>query len=102
MPPMMRLLCTAALLLAAPLLLGCPAGESARCRELCQQVVTCVEWSGNNDLVIDETECTTTCTALERDPQGRKKIDDYADCVNRAGDCDDQLKCNGPAASNQP
>ena len=82
-------------------LAACPAGQSTRCRDLCQTVVACVESLDKNDVVIDETECTITCTALERDIEGRKKVDDYATCVREAPNCEAKLDCQA-AAPNPP
>ena len=79
-------------------LAGCPAGESARCRELCQRVVACVESQEKSEFVIDETECTITCTSLERDPEGRRRVDQYATCVREADGCAARLQCNEAAA----
>ena len=78
---------------------GCPAGESARCRDLCKSVVACVEALNQDKVVIDETECTITCTSLERDPEGKQRVDEYAACVRNA-DCTKRLSCNeAPGAS---
>lgn len=76
-------------------LTACPAGQSSRCRDLCQTVVACVESLDKSDVVIDETECTITCTSLERDPQGKNKVDEYALCLQNAKDCEARLSCNG-------
>lgn len=48
-----------------------------------------------SDLVIDETECTITCTALERDPEGMRKVDEYESCLRDAPDCAGRLECSG-------
>lgn len=82
---------------------GCPAGESARCRDLCQTVVACVESLNQDDVVIDETECTITCTSLERDPEGKATVDAYAACVTQANDCPARLACkSAPPAPAKP
>lgn len=78
---------------------GCPAGESARCRDLCQHVVACVESLNQDDVVIDEAECTTTCTSLDRDPEGKATVDAYAACLRQASDCAAKLACKSAAAT---
>ena len=97
---MARALVSAALLSLPLVFAGCPAGESARCRDLCQTVVTCIESLNQDEVVIDETECTITCTSLERDPEGKAKVDDYAACIRAATDCSAQLACTSPPAAN--
>lgn len=74
-------------------LAGCPAEQSERCRQLCKDLVSCVEES-NTRLVIDGNECTTTCTSLERDPEGKALVDQYAACVRSRQGCEEQLTCN--------
>lgn len=82
------------LLLACTSWLGCPAEQSERCRELCQDLATCVDSQGTTDLVIDEHECTSTCTALERDPEGKKQVDEYAQCMAKADGCSERIACD--------
>jgi hypothetical protein len=80
-----------AMLLAA--LSACPASQSSRCKEVCQQQVQCIEDLGRTDIRIDQNECTSTCTALERDAEGKKRVDAHAACVTKASNCEDKLAC---------
>jgi hypothetical protein len=84
------------LLLAGASWLGCPAQQSERCRELCRDLTACVENQGTTELVIDEHECTSTCTALERDPEGKKRVGQYAECVAKSDDdeCTARIACD--------
>jgi hypothetical protein len=86
------------LLLGGTLLCACPAEQSSRCRELCQSLVKCADDQEHVIMVIDENECTTTCTALERDPEGKKRVDQYALCADKATDCAARLQCRQASA----
>lgn len=93
-----RFLAGALLAVSLVWLAGCPAEQSERCRTLCKELVTCVE-AVETKLVIDENECTTTCTSLERDPEGKALVDEYAACVRSRSTCEEQLTCNQLAVS---
>jgi hypothetical protein len=88
---MMRPALASAMLLAA--LSACPASQSSRCMKICQEQVECIEKLGRTDIRIDQNECTSTCTALERDTEGKKRVDAHAACVDKASDCDAKLAC---------
>lgn len=81
-------------IMAVAWLAACPASQSSRCKELCHSMVKCIETLEATDVDIDETECTATCTALERDTEGKKLVDEHARCVASAGDdCEALLAC---------
>jgi hypothetical protein len=88
---MIRTALASALLVAA--LAACPAPQSSRCKEICQEQARCIEELGRTDIRIDQNECTSTCTALERDVEGKKRVDAHAACVEKASDCDAKLAC---------
>ena len=81
---------------------GCPAGESERCRTLCKTVVACVDKLNEDSAVIDENECTVTCTSLDRDPEGKTQVDAYAECMSYAADCQAKLACKSAPAPIAP
>lgn len=74
-------------------LAGCPASQSERCKQICKELAVCVETLERTDLAIDENECTSTCTALERDSQGKKRVDEQVACVHSAASCEAKLAC---------
>ena len=88
---MIRTALASAVLLA--ILSACPASQSSRCKDICTELVTCIETRGRTDVAIDENECTSTCTALERDSEGKKRVDAHAECVRKASTCEAKLAC---------
>lgn len=79
----------------AVVLSACPASQSQRCRDVCRRMVKCIETLDRKDIAMDENECTTTCTALERDSdEGKKRVDEHVQCVSAAdGKCEAILAC---------
>jgi hypothetical protein len=80
-----------ALLAAIALLaVGCSQPRSQRCRDLCALEARCAEEQDENakGQTFDEGECVAACTALERDNEGRARVDEHAACLTAAGtDC---------------
>lgn len=78
----------------AALVIGCPAPQSSRCKDVCRRMVMCIEALDRQDIAIDENECTATCTTLERDVEGKKRVEEHAQCVDKAdNDCEALLAC---------
>jgi len=78
---------------------GCTNSPNSRCKQLCQRQIECIE---QQDLkrqaierpFIDEHECTSACTALDNDSEGKKLVDAHGSCVELAGeDCSAVLAC---------
>lgn len=82
-----------AALVAAAFLTACPSSQSSRCKKLCQKQIDCIEQTANTEIRIDENECTSACGVLERASDGKKRVDEFAKCVDAAGTCEALLKC---------
>jgi hypothetical protein len=86
----------AAALAAAGALAACSAPRSQRCRDICTREARCAEEQdeGAKGQTFDEGECVAACTALERDTEGRARVDEHDTCVKKAGlDCPALLNC---------
>ncbi len=81
------------LLLALAVLAGCAAPRSQRCREMCRREARCVDTSEETELTFDADECEAACTALERDAEGKRLVDDHATCLGQAESCEQVLAC---------
>lgn len=83
----------AVVIIAALLLAACPASQSQRCKQLCQQQIACIESLDKSDILIDENECTSACSALERDSEGLERVNQHESCINEAKSCEERLAC---------
>lgn len=73
---------------------ACTTPQNSRCKELCQRQIECTELEEQKKALIDEHECTSACSALDRDSEGKKLVDSYAACIEAAGkDCRAVLAC---------
>ncbi len=72
---------------------ACSSSQSPRCQELCQQEARCVRELRPVEFPFDEAECIAACTVLDRDPQGRRIVDEHTTCVNAASSCEGILQC---------
>ena len=73
---------------------ACPASQSSRCKKLCQRQIECIESLARDYVRIDKHECTSACTVLERDSEGKKRVDEFAACVDNAANCEALLNCH--------
>lgn len=80
-----------AVLLAA--LAACSSTRSPRCKEICQREARCIRELRSTDIPLDEAECISACTVLDRDSEGRRIVDEHAQCIQRAGTCEAMLAC---------
>jgi hypothetical protein len=72
--------------------LACSAPRSERCRDICDKEAMCAETLDRADFKFDKRECTEACTALERDDEGRVRVERHAKCVRNA-DCSQVYAC---------
>jgi len=82
-----------ALLTIAATLAACSSSPSKRCQDVCQREAYCTEELRDPNLKIDADECTSVCTALERDNEGKKIVDQHIECAKAASDCRSLLAC---------
>ena len=82
-----------AVIVAVLLCAACPASQSQRCKKLCQQQIACIESLDKSDIRIDENECTSACSALERDSEGLERVNQHERCINQATSCEQRLVC---------
>lgn len=82
-----------ALVAAAVLLGACPSSQSSRCKQLCQRQIECIDQTATTDIRIDENECRNACGVLERASDGKKRVDEFAECVANAETCEAILSC---------
>lgn len=73
---------------------GCSSSPSEECKQVCRREAECADEMNDPNLKIDQDECTTVCTALQRDPEGRQIVDEHVACVAAAGSCEDVLACS--------
>ena len=85
----MRFAFIGALLFAAAMT-GCTEPRNEACRKICEQEASCYDSVDNYRF--DQDECTTACSALMRDNQGKQYVQRHIDCVNDNSSCDDILK----------
>lgn len=94
------------ILVASLLAIGCASERaSPECKEVCRKQARCVEQKGeaaaNGALPgaveqnkFDQSECIAVCTALRRDAEGEKLVEQHVACVTRAKeDCAALLAC---------
>lgn len=81
-------------LLAVVVMLGCSSSPSEECKQVCRREAECADEINDPNLKIDQDECTTVCTALQRDPEGRELVDRHVECVGAAGSCEAVLACS--------
>ncbi|ACY12689.1 hypothetical protein [Haliangium ochraceum] len=75
-------------------LVACSSSRSPRCKQICQQESKCIRELGRVDMHFDEAECIAACTVLDRDGEGRRIVDEHAQCVSSAaGECSTLLRC---------
>ena len=89
----MRPLFFASLALAIALLAACSSSRSPRCKEICQRESQCIREIRRLDIQLDEAECISACTVLDRDSEGQRIVDEHAQCIGAAGDCEAVLRC---------
>ena len=82
-----------ALVAAAAFLGACPSSQSSRCKQLCQRQIECIDQTATTDIRIDENECKSACGVLERANDGKKRVDEFAKCVESAETCEAVLSC---------
>lgn len=86
------------------LLVGCASERaSTECKEVCRKQAQCVDQkreaasdgeAGSDQNKFDQSECIAACTALLRDEQGKKLVEQHVGCVDRAAnDCAALLAC---------
>jgi hypothetical protein len=89
----MRPVFFASFALAIAILAACSSSRSPRCKEICQRESQCIREIRRLDIHFDEAECMSACTVLDRDSEGQRIVDEHAQCIGRAGDCDAVLLC---------
>jgi hypothetical protein len=72
---------------------ACSSSRSPRCKEICQRESQCIRELRRLDIHFDEAECIAACTVLDRDSEGRRIVDQHAQCIERAGQCEAVLQC---------
>lgn len=82
------------LLLAFVAFAGCSSSPSEECKQVCRREAECADEMNDPNLKIDQDECTTVCTALQRDPEGRQLVDRHVECVAAADSCEGVLACS--------
>jgi hypothetical protein len=93
-------------LLLSSLLLatGCASERASNeCKDVCRKQAQCVDQqreaagdgeAGSDQNKFDQSECVAACTALLRDEQGKKIVEQHVACIDRAGaDCTALLAC---------
>jgi hypothetical protein len=81
----MRVVNIVALLLASLCFSSCSAPKSKRCKAICEREAECAEKTQVKGFKFDKGECVASCTALERDEEGRDIVARHAACVEQAG-----------------
>jgi hypothetical protein len=87
------------MILALAGLAGCATDRaSADCKNVCRREAQCVEEAAEDnksaDNRFDQSECVAACSALERDPDGKKLVADHVACAEKAGkDCAALMGC---------
>ncbi len=89
----MRPVFFASFALAIAILAACSSSRSPRCKEICQRESQCIREIRRLDIQLDEAECISACTVLDRDSEGQRIVDEHAQCIESAGDCDAVLRC---------
>jgi hypothetical protein len=89
----MRPVFFASLALAIAILAACSSSRSPRCKEICQRESQCIREIRRLDIQLDEAECISACTVLDRDSAGQRIVDEHAQCIGSASDCDAVLRC---------
>jgi hypothetical protein len=79
--------------LALVMLAACSSSRSPRCKQICQRESQCIRELRQVDIHLDEAECISACTALDRDAEGHRIVDEHAQCIGRAADCSAVLQC---------
>ncbi len=104
----MRSLLVGAMFVLLAALAGCTEPRNEACRKVCEQEASCYDSVDNYRF--DQDECTTACSALMRDAEGKKFVDNHIKCVDEHPGCDELLKkCSldwdgvtGPAPDRTP
>lgn len=84
---------SAALAALLAMLVACSSSPGSRCKEICQREARCIRELRPVDIHFDEAECVSACTVLDRDSEGRRIVDEHAECIQRAGTCEAMLAC---------
>lgn len=82
---------------------GCTSERtSPECKEVCRKQARCVEEQRGETAAgaaaeqnkFDQAECIAACTSLQRDREGRKRVEQHVACVERVKDaCPALLAC---------
>ena len=80
--------------LALVLAAGCSASKSPRCKAMCEREAQCVAEREQPEARFDEGECVVSCSALERDDEGRELVDRHEACLEEATSCADVFACD--------
>lgn len=89
----MRPVLFASFALALAILAACSSSRSPRCKEICQRESQCIREVRQIDVHFDEAECISACTVLDRDSEGKRIVDEHAQCIGRASECEAVLQC---------
>ncbi len=86
----MRSLLVGATLALSAALAGCTEPRNEACRKVCEREASCYDSVDNYKF--DQDECTTACSALMRDGEGKEFVQQHIKCVDDAPSCDDLFK----------
>ena len=89
----MRLSLVGAMFVLSAALAGCTEPRNEACRKVCEQEASCYDSVDNYKF--DQDECTTACSALMRDGEGKVFVQEHIKCVDDAPSCTDLFrKCS--------